>query len=342
MLQNDDNKAKESLSGHEQIKVVSIPASLFRNRALLLLFEQLAIPILAWRCRVDAVHSLHYTHPFFCPVPRIVTIHDLTFILYPELHTWGRRLVMPFFLKRAMRHAEALIFVSQATRDDAEKLIASGGNIRAVVPLAVNSRITIQATREAEKSSILSPIGSPFLLFLGTVEPRKNITRLVLAFEKIADKFSELQLVIAGKAGWHYEETMQAIASSRYLSRIHTLGFVTDSTKDILLGSCEMVIYPSLYEGFGLPVLEAMAAGAPVITGNISSLPEVAGDAALFIDPYSVDEMADAIENLMLDGSKRDALRDAGLRQAAKFTWRNTAKLTQQVYLNVFEKQSYV
>jgi glycosyltransferase involved in cell wall biosynthesis len=172
------------------------------------------------------------------------------------------------------------------------------------------------------------------------VEPRKNVLRLIKAFEQIADRNKNLSLILAGKPGWNCENDFSAIQSSVHRDKIRYLGFVSECEKTALLKSCEVLAYPSLYEGFGLPVLEAMAAGAPVITSNLSSLPEVAGDAAILVNPLSVEEISTAIDRLVNDKLRRAELRAAGKRRAAEFTWQNVAMKTYQLYMEVVKAES--
>src|SRR6266436_4872151 len=282
LIQKDETLIHQILCDRHNVLVLSLPTILFRNRGLLMLYEQVVMPF-----------------PLFSPCPRVVTIHDLTFLLYPKLHTRGRTLVMPFFIKNAMRHAEGLIFVSEATRADAERLIPSTGNLRRIVPLGVDLQGFDIHPQETKSVLGRFSIQRPFVLFVGTLEPRKNVPRLIQAFERIANEHPDLLLVLAGKPGWDFDDVFAAIHASKYKNRIRHLGFVGDSEKRALLVACEALVYPSLYEGFGLPVLEAMAAGAPVITSNVSSLPEVAGDAAMLVNPLSVDDIADALRTIV-------------------------------------------
>jgi glycosyltransferase involved in cell wall biosynthesis len=161
----------------------------------------------------------------------------------------------------------------------------------------------------------------------------------VQAFERVADSHPDLTLVLAGKLGWHTAEIVAAMENSPMRPRIRHLGFVSEAEKWILLRNCAMLIYPSLYEGFGLPVLEAMAAGAPVITSNISSMPEVAGDAAVLVDPTSTDAIAEAVHRILADGSVALGLRQAGPIQAAIFTWKEMAERTKRIYDEINNKK---
>ena len=335
LLQTDDTATIETLKNQPRVSLITIPSRWFRNRAILMLFEQCILPFIGLIERADIIHSLHYTYPLLAFSRCVVTIHDLTFLLFPEMHTLGRRWIMPFFIRRAMKHAKAIIFVSKATQRDAERMFPCGSNVRRVAPLGVSPPVSVENQGGASRMA-LSRMGveSPYLLFIGTLEPRKNIVRIVEAFERVARKHQNLTLVLAGKLGWHTGEIVARIESSDMRSRIRHLGFVSEAEKWILLRNCEMLVYPSLYEGFGLPVLEGMAAGAPVITSNLSSMPEVAGDAAFLVDPNSVEAITLAIEQIIDDGTLIKRLQDAGPAQAALFTWQKMAYSTYRLYVD--------
>jgi glycosyltransferase involved in cell wall biosynthesis len=337
LVQEDEQRAREILRGRANVVLLRLPLRLFRNRALLLLFEQLWLPILLLCKRIDVMHSLHYTHPLLSPCPRVVTIHDLTFLLFPELHTFARKLVMPFFIHRAIKNAQGLIFISEATRNDAYKLATTPLRpLCRVIPHGVHpEEFNATALNVSEKVLQKFSLIAPFILFVGTIEPRKNLLRLIDSFDRISREYPQLLLVIAGKAGWNFEEIFVAIRESVNRGKIRYLGFVSDPEKKVLLSRCEVLIYPSLYEGFGLPVLEAMASGAPVITSNISSLPEVAGDAAFLVNPNSTEEMVDALRMILASADLRRALAAAGRCRAAEFSWRRTAQLTFDFYRTV-------
>jgi glycosyltransferase involved in cell wall biosynthesis len=341
LLQEDEDRIRKFAEHSPNVTIVTVGTRLFRNRALLLLYEQLALPFLLLRKRIDVVHSLHYTHPLVSPCARLVTVHDLTFLLFPELHTLARRLIMPFFIRRAVRHADGLVFDSIASQRDAQKLIpTTKENLRRITPLGVDSEDFNGNEHNTRGVLEKFSIEKPFLLFVGTIEPRKNIARLIRAFELLANEFPNLLLVIAGKPGWHFENVFSAMRNSEYQSRIRYLNFITDTEKKALLSACAALAYPSLYEGFGLPILEGMAAGAPVITGNVSSLPEVAGDAAILIDPLSVEQLAEAIRTVLRDPAERNKLSAMGRKQAAAFSWARTATLTFEAYQDVLKNRN--
>jgi glycosyltransferase involved in cell wall biosynthesis len=333
LVQSDEIAVRDIARGKRGVRLISIPSKIFRNRALLFAFEQFLLPLLLLLLRIDLLHSLHYTHPLISPCRRVVTIHDLTFLLFPQLHTRARQLVMPRFIRNAMRRADAVIFVSQSTCRDAERLIPGGRALKAVVPLGVEPHYSISPSENEIRTTLdRLDLKSPFILNIGTLEPRKNLLRLIEAFEQLADLHPNVDLVFAGKLGWGYADVLEKIKNSSCSNRLRHVGFITDQEKLSLLNSCRIFVYPSIYEGFGLPVLEAMAAGAPVITSDNSSLSEVAGPGAVLIDPYSVSNLAAALNALLSEESKRAEMRIEGKRRASLFTWMATAQKTYQVY----------
>lgn len=336
VLQEDETDLPYLLPQDTRISFLTIPSSVFRNRLALLLYEQIWLPWLSFRQQADIVHSLHYTFPLLATVlhgARVVTVHDLTFFLWPQLHTRARRLIFRPFIRRALRVAEAVVFVSASTARDAELLVPQRNQLRSVTPLGVTDDAFLRPD-EATIHLVLRrlQLHTPFLLFIGTIEPRKNVVRLIQAFERLALKFPELNLVLAGKLGWEPEPFQRAFAESAVAKRIRVLGFITEEEKQALLAAASVLVYPSLYEGFGLPVLEAMAMGIPVVTSNVSSLSEVAGEGALLVDPTSVDEIADAVNKLLTDQTFASSLAAAGQTQARTFTWRQTAQNTYITY----------
>jgi glycosyltransferase involved in cell wall biosynthesis len=343
LVQDDEKVIPQIVQNVANTRIVAIASRLFRNRAALMIYEQCILPWILLTKRIDVIHSLHYMHPIVSPAARVVTVHDLTHSLWPQLHTRSRRLLMPLFAKRAVKFAEAVIFDSASTLSDAERLWSTGNNLRRVVPLGVAPEAfsalpekAIQETRQRLN------IQQPYILFMGTIEPRKNLIRLINAFEEIGNIHQDYLLVIAGKLGWDYESVLKAIASSPLRERICHLGYVPEADKRALIGGCKVLAYPSLYEGFGLPVLEGMAAGVPVVTSNVSSIPEVAGNAAVMVDPNSVDQIASAINQVLTDPSLAARLGAAGYQRAREFSWGRTAHNTYELYHAVFRATKQV
>jgi glycosyltransferase involved in cell wall biosynthesis len=264
--------------------------------------------------------------------PTVITIHDVSTLLFPRhhtrLHRWFDRLSLPRMVKRAT----AVITDSEATRRDVIRLLGVPPHRVHAIHLGVDHRkFYVREPRKAQtviSASLHIPI--PYILAVGTLEPRKNLIGLMQAYALLPS--DRPKLVLAGARGWGDNPIYQAARQLGLLDAIQFTGYIPDDVLPSLYAGAQCFVYPSLYEGFGLPALEAMACGAPVITSRTSSLPEVAGDAGLLVDPNDTLELARAMERLMRDGSLRDELRVRGIAQAAMFSWDQTARRTAGVY----------
>ena len=281
---------------------------------------------------VDVYHATNYrlTHPVR-QAKQVVSVHDLTVVLFPQWHPAKRVREMRAGLQASAVMADRLIAVSQATKDDIVTHLGVDPARVAVVPLAVDE--SFRPLPADEIDAALAPLGlqrGTYLLFLGTLEPRKNVGRLLDALVTLDDAVGPL--VLAGADGWGNDELRPRIAALSQRGRVRSLGYVPERLRAPLLGGARIFVYPSLYEGFGWPPLEAMACGTPVVTSNVSALPEVVGDAAVMTDPLDVDGLAEAIRRLWNDEGLRDTLRARGFVRARRFTWDLTARLTLDAY----------
>jgi glycosyltransferase involved in cell wall biosynthesis len=334
VLAQDDDKELD-FSHRRFVTMLWVPSAAFRIFGLRLILEQLYLPYLLTRLRVDVVHSLHYAFPLLpTRARRVVTIHDMTFFIMPEVHERIKVIYFRFFLRAVIHLPIDVIFVSKSAQADflaklsqppGRTFVIAHGKDKNLLPLASSAK----SCRLREKYGL----PERFVLYIGTIEPRKNLHRLVAAFAAVAAEDAEIGLVIVGKMGWMMDSLSRTVEQWGLLSRTIFTGFIPEEEKPSFFAACEIFVYPSLYEGFGLPVLEAMACGTPTITSNISSLPEVAGDAAVLIDPRNVDELAAAIRALLADQPMRQELRRRGIERSKQFTWENTASRTANIYL---------
>lgn len=264
--------------------------------------------------------------------PTVITIHDLTTLLFPEHHSrpnrWYQRIALPVMIKRA----KTIITDAESTRRDCINRYSLPADKIHTVPIGVDHQRFFPRDRLLAQSKVKQHLGisTPYVLSVGTLEPRKNLLRLVEAYSQLDSQAPPL--VIAGAKGWGDHPIAALIEQRNLQNRIHIPGFVPDELLPDLYAGAEMFIYPSIYEGFGLPPLEAMACGAPVITSNCSSLPEVTGDAALLIDPQDVNAITAAMDRLLKDTTLAASLSDQGIKRAALFTWERTAKATLELY----------
>lgn len=320
VIQDDDQDLLEIFTNSSQ--VIRVHSKLFRHFPLRILLEQIYLPWLILRHKIDIIHSLHYSFPFFSfHAKRVVTIHDMTFFLFPNLHTKIKRFYFQKFIQLSTRFVDQIICVSESTACDLKTLFPKiKPKIISVIPLACSLPKNIQP----------SPYKNPYITFIGTLEPRKNIETLIKAFA--LGKFDQYKLIIVGKKGWFYKDIFRLTHQLGLEDKIIFTGFVTEDQKFAILRSASLFVYPSLYEGFGLPVLEALSLNVPTITSNISSLPEIAGNAAILVDPHSVKDLNNAMHEILDDEKSRSVLLSRAQTQAAKFNWDKTAAQTIKVY----------
>lgn len=292
-------------------------------------------PIETFLGDLDIFHATHFLAPPIKNSKLVVTIHDLAFVKFPECFTKEQGLEFARQVRQSCYKAHMVISDSCSTKRDIVELFNIPPEKVTVVPLAAQEIFNYQED-STDGSSILDKhklIGNYFL-FVGTIEPRKNLVRLIQAYDRLpADIKKYYQLVLAGGKGWLNKE-IYAEAEKLGLMDEHVkfLGYVPDSELPALLNNATAFVYPSLYEGFGLPPLEAMASGVPVISSNISSIPEVVGDAGILIDPYSVEEISNAMRKIIEDVELAGRMREQGLARARQFSWKNTARATLEVY----------
>lgn len=270
------------------------------------------------------------------PTVRLVlTAHDLSFELFPHTFSWKRRLWHTFVnFRRLVKRADQIIAVSRSTADDLRAAYQTGTEKIEVIPSGVREIFRPVSRNDTMLLTIKEKYQLPFkfILSLGTVEPRKNLLALLQAFETLQasghPELSKYALVMAGGAGWDSEDLLQAIERSPVRKKILLIGFVDDQDKPGLYSLASAFVYPSLYEGFGFPPLEALACGTPVIVSHAASLPEVVGTEAVLIDPYRPEEILQALRQVLLSKELSELLRVTGPERAARFPWSRTAQLT--------------
>lgn len=277
-------------------------------------------------------HVLPLGAPFVRGMRTVVTIHDLGYLRYPETHTTAHRLYLRLSTVWSARAASHLIAVSRATRDDLVRLARVPPAKVTVVHHGLAERFQRSTANPARVQAIVGE-DRPYFLYVGTIQPRKNLARLIEAFAQFrADGLQPAPfLVIAGKRGWLSDGIAERAAELGVADCVRFVGYVADEDLPALYRGALAFVFPSLYEGFGMPVLEAMACGAPVLTSTTSSLPEVAGNAALLVDPLDTRAIASGLARLARDAALRESLRIQGCRWVAHFTWDRCAEETLRV-----------
>jgi len=300
------------------------------------LWTLIALPQLA---REDALDLLHvqYLTPRRCPCPIISTIHDISFKLYPQWFTWRDKTVMNLFLPGSLRRTAGVITASQSTAGNIASEYDYQRDKIFVTPYAASEDFLVEPdhiTRRRCREKYQIP--GPYMLYVGNMQPRKNIARLIRSFVQARKTggFSE-QLLLAGQFGWRCARERRLIDEASAAGYVRHLGYVDDDDLPPLYAQATAFLFPTLHEGFGLPVLEAMAVGTPVLTANVSSMLEVAGDAALLVDPTDEAVIGTWIARLADDEKLRKELSRAGQAQARMFSWSKTAQLTVKAYEQV-------
>jgi glycosyltransferase involved in cell wall biosynthesis len=292
----------------------------------------LPLELLAGR-RLNLLHSVDHVAPAWGPWRSVVTLHDLAFLVYPQTHTPASRAYYAAAGESA-RRAERVIAVSQRTASDAVRLLGvDPARIRVIYEAADPHFVPRPFDELAPLAKLLGLDGQrPYVLFVGTLEPRKNIPLLIEAFARVRARYPDLQLVLVGSRGWSDAPIFAAHDRSGVGGAAHFVGWLEARDLAVLYSQAAVFVLPSLYEGFGLPVLEAMACGAPVVCSNAGPLPEVAGSAALLVPPQEPAAWAEAISRVLGDRQLSADLRARGRRRAEQFSWQRTAQATRDVY----------
>ena len=329
-----DHADTQKLAEYQNIKICdyNVFARLISNDILLIpLWLQFYLPFLCKRIGLDVYLHTGSIWPlllFRLAKRQVVFIHDVIPLLFPEYHL--KHTYYYYRLSRTLnvRHYDRIIVNSETTKKDLMAHFRVPEE-RIFTSLLGKDERFMKSEDPARNNGIRDKYGLPesYILFVGTLEPRKNITRLLSAYARSKARVG-LKLVIAGKTGWLYEEVFETVARLNLRERVIFTGFVDDDDLPSIYSMARVFVFPSLYEGFGLPVLEAMACGVPVITSDVSSMVEVAGEAAVLVDPLNVESLAENIDEVALNDATYDRLCRASASQAEKFTWEKTARHT--------------
>jgi len=308
-------------------------------RPMRILWEQLVLPRLLARERFDLVHSPGYLAPLLTRTPVIITVYDTIALQFPDWCTRTNRINYGIMLPRAIRKAAGIIVPSEATRRDLVACFPEAAAKTRAIPLAVGGEFGVSPGPE-ERESVRRRYGlsEQYILFVGNIEPKKNLERLVEAYGLLRERGTGHGLVIAGSPAWGQEELRARIRELGLAESVVLTGVVRPEDLPCVYAMADVFAFPSLYEGFGLPPLEAMAAGVPVVASNRASLPEVAGDAAVLVDPLQPGAIANAVSDVLSDEKLRERLVAKGRERTRMFTWAKTARATEAFYQQVWEE----
>lgn len=299
------------------------------GRLLRVLGEQTLLPAAAKKHKIDLLHNFAMTGPRFAPVPQVTSTHDVIYATHPESHSKLMRLGQSVLVPIGARSAERVLTLSEASADTIVEHIGIAREKIDVVPIA--ARLPGPPTPEAELRERLELGDAPLLLATSARRGHKNLGRLLEAVAQLKHQPAPT-LVLPGYATGAEDALTQQIAELGLTDRVTLLGWISDADLDGIYAAAELLVFPSLAEGFGLPVLEAMEHGTPVATSNLSSMPEVGGDAALYFDPYDPAAIAETVDRLLASSQLREQLSEAGKARAAEFSWRRCAELTVAAY----------
>ncbi|GAK56335.1 mannosyltransferase B [Candidatus Vecturithrix granuli] len=303
------------------------------------------LPPLLQRHKIDVYHGVcNFELPIRKVCRYVVTIHDLVPLFFPELVPQKHLLFFRLFMKRVAHTADLIITDSEHSKKDIIQFLKVPEKKIRVIYLGYQQQYhRIQEQQRISEVLARYRIRQPYLLFVGVIEPKKNLERLVEAYsllQKNAAISKEMQLVIAGGEGWFSERLYRKVKDCKLEQQIVFPGYIPDECLPTLYSGAELFVFPSIYEGFGLPVLEAMSYRVPVVTSNVSSLPEIAGEAGVLIDPHQPDAIARGILKVLSDRQLQEQMREKGYRQAQRFSWERTAQETYQVYREIYENRN--
>lgn len=292
----------------------------------------ISFPIALTMNKIDIAH-FQYVAPPLCPCRTIVTIHDISFEYFREYFNplaWAR---MKLLIPLSGRQAAHVITISEYSRQQLIRTYRLPEDHVSVTYLGVSSKFRIMSEMESMAATSHFDLTTPYILGVGNVQPRKNLIRLIRAFAKLRkEKWIPHKLVLVGQMTWQAERIVEEISKLGIGDSVMTIGYVTDQELIGLYNRAALFVYPSLYEGFGLPILEAMACGVPVVTSNVTCIPEVAGDAALLMDPLSEAELSAAMLRIIDNHELADSLKSRGLVRSKQFSWRTAAEQTAEIY----------
>ncbi|MSQ14489.1 MAG: glycosyltransferase family 1 protein [Dehalococcoidia bacterium] len=317
----------------KSVRLVSLPFSQ-RMSAIIWHRLRLPIPLDSFTGPLDIYHATDYLIPPLRKARGVATVHDLSFLVHPELGADSLVKYLRTALPASLDRASLIVTDSEHSKTDLVKLMGFSEERVEVVYGGVSGDFRPRDdAEELRRVTDKYALHSPYILTLGTIEPRKNHARLVQAYHLLRTEYGiNHDLVIGGAKGWLYQRIFETVRSLQLEDHVRFLGFIPDEDLTGLLSLADMFVFPSIYEGFGLPPLEAMACGVPVVSSNTSCLPEVLGEAAVFVDPFSIERIAEGMLSILSNHGLRDELKSRGISRARGFTWNNGAACLLKAY----------
>jgi glycosyltransferase involved in cell wall biosynthesis len=305
-----------------------------------IIWEQTVLPVWLKYLHADLLHAPAFIGPVLSSCPQIITVHDLSFIRFPHFFKKQNRVYLKLLTGVSCRRAKAVIAVSHFTASEVHNLLRVPQNKIHTIYHGVDPRFQPLPEQDVTEFRIQMGLPERFILFLGTLEPRKNLKQLIRAYAMLRDK--SVHLVLAGAQGWFYKELYELVDSLSMQNFVHFTGYIKGEHQVLWYNAAEVFAYLSTYEGFGLPVLEALACGIPTITSTSASLPEAGGDGALRVDPDNEEDIIEKLSILLKNDEIRKHLQQIGLEHAKKFSWQRTANATSRLYKAVLAQSKGV
>ena len=308
----------------------------FHNVIYRIMWNFFSVPYsLFFHKSTDITLFFNYVIPPGVKGKKIAIVYDMAYKAYPETVRNRTRRLLNIALKKSCKRADHIITISQFSKSEIMKYLNIPDEKITIMPCGVDTTLYHDKYTEEDIQNVLNKykIQGEYLLYLGTLEPRKNIVRLIKAYAKLKDKkLSPPKLVLAGRRGWMYDDIFQIVKLLNLVDDVIFTGYVDAEDAPLLIKGAMVFLFPSIYEGFGMPPLEAMACGTPVLTSNISSLPEVVGDAGILVDPFSIESIQNGMEMLINDNKLRMELSYRGIQRSKRFTWNESANVLYKVF----------
>jgi len=334
------NKGKNAdfvpTSDNFHVLYTNVTYSSYINRDL---WEHFYLPLVLQQSRIDVYHGTNYVAPFFSKVPSVVTMFDMISFAAEDWYKPLSRYRVRMLIKMSAKKSRKIITGSVSSKKDIIRLLKVPEKKVEHIYVGIDNIFKpYNEQHKLDSIKIQYNIRDKFILYVGSINPRKNLIRLIEAYNRLRPELkANYQLVIAGMKGWKADEVILKVKQAGIENRIVFTGFVPEDDLPYLINAAEFLIFPSLYEGFGIPPLEAMACGTPVLASNTSCIPEIVGDAALLFDPYNVDEIASAMYKALVKDNLRKSLVDKGFERVKLFSWEETARRTLELYREVYE-----